>query len=398
MSSFNLFLLWFGAAVSVAEILTGGLLADLGLGKGMTAVVLGHLAGIVPLALAGFIGYRERLPSIKSTRISFGRQGSYLVSVLNVLQLVGWTAVMVQQGGMAVNELTKAMWSLDNASLAMAGVGGLVGLWVLVEMQGFRLMNMVAVALLFGLTIAMSFVVFGQPAAGGVASPQAVAPFGMGFELSIIMPLSWFPLIADYTSQARTRTGSWLAPCLGYLLGSTWMYAIGLFGAVHTGSADPTGMMLAAGLGTTALLVVILATVTTTYLDVYSAAISTGNVVPGLDRRVVSLVYTALGTGLALAVPSDLYMDFLYLIGSVFAPLVAVLLIDYFVLRTDRRDHLLDLTATASLAVGVVFYHLIKSADIPIGPTLATIAFTSVLHPLLRLAGRRQTGRAAAQA
>jgi purine-cytosine permease-like protein len=175
------------------------------------------------------------------------------------------------------------------------------------------------------------------------------------------------------------------------------MYAIGLFGAVHTGSADPTGMMLAAGLGTAAVLVVILATVTTTYLDVYSAAMSTGNVLPGLDRRAVSLVYTAVGTGLALAVPSDLYIDFLYLIGSVFSPLVAILLVDYFVLGTDRRGRLLDPAAALSLVAGVAFYHAIKALDIPVGPTLATIAFTSVLHPLLRLAGRRLAGASAAQ-
>ncbi|MBE0557480.1 MAG: cytosine permease, partial [Proteobacteria bacterium] len=80
LSGVNLFFLWFGAAVSVAEILTGGYLAELGAVKGFWAIILGHLAGTLLLVLAGLIGFRERLPAIMSTRISFGKQGSYLIS------------------------------------------------------------------------------------------------------------------------------------------------------------------------------------------------------------------------------------------------------------------------------------------------------------------------------
>ena len=103
LSGVNLFFLWFGAAVSVAEILTGGYLAELGAVKGLWAILLGHLAGTLLLVLAGLIGFRERLPAIMSTRISFGKQGSYLISLINILQLVGWTAIMIIEGGTAMN-------------------------------------------------------------------------------------------------------------------------------------------------------------------------------------------------------------------------------------------------------------------------------------------------------
>ena len=38
-------LIWFGAGVSIAEILTGTYLAPLGFGKGLMAIILGHLIG-----------------------------------------------------------------------------------------------------------------------------------------------------------------------------------------------------------------------------------------------------------------------------------------------------------------------------------------------------------------
>ncbi|WP_202970466.1 cytosine permease [Sulfurospirillum diekertiae] len=92
LSGFGLFTLWFGAAVSMAEIFTGGLLAPLGFSEGLKAILLGHLIGGLILILGGYIGAKSKLPAIMSTRISFGRYGSYLFSLLNVLQLIGWTA------------------------------------------------------------------------------------------------------------------------------------------------------------------------------------------------------------------------------------------------------------------------------------------------------------------
>lgn len=381
LSSWTLLFLWFGASVSVAEILAGGLLAELGLARGLWAIVLGHLVGTGLLVLGGLIGFRERLPAVRSTRISFGRRGSYLVSVANVLQLVGWTAVMLVEGGRAVNAVSSATWGLDSPAGATIVLGALVALWVGVGIRGMKVLNTIAVCLLLGLTVVLSAVLLGRPLPEAAASGGS---FGMGFEMSIIMPLSWFPLMADYTSMAKTRRGSWLAPFSGYFLGSCWMYSIGLLGALSTGEADPTGVMLAANLGLAALMVIGLSTITTTFLDVYSAAESSLNVFEGLPRRTTSVAFAALGTALALVFPIERYIDFLYLLGSVFAPIIAILLSDYFIRKVDMRDKAVDAVALASLALGMTFYHLIKGLDWPMGPTLATIAVTLAVHNVLR--------------
>ena len=382
-SAIGLFLLWFGAAVSVAELLTGGHLAELGLARGMWANLAGHLVGTVLLVLGGLMGYRERLPAVMSFRLSLGRQGSWIVSLLNVLQLVGWTAVMVQQGGQALDGLLRSLWGIGNVALATWSLGLLVGLWAMSEAWGLRALNMLAVLLLLGLTAVLGIVVLGQPVA---ASAPAAAPLGLGLELAVIMPLSWFPLIADYTSNARSAKAAWLTPFAGYFLGSTAMYAIGLRGALATGTADPTPMLLAAGLGLAALLVVVLSTVTTTFLDVHSAAVSWENIFPRAPRKIVSALAALTGTFLAVSLPSELYLDFLYLLGSIFAPVVSVVLIDYWLLRVDRRDRAIDLAALASLAAGFAFHRLALGWSLPMGPTLGCILFTAALHVAMRLA------------
>jgi putative hydroxymethylpyrimidine transporter CytX len=383
LSGINLFFLWFGASVSVAEILTGGYLAELGAAKGLWAILLGHLSGTLLLVLAGLIGFRERVPAIMSTRISFGQQGSYLISVINILQLVGWTAIMVIEGGTAMNVIAASLWHFDHPALMSCLVGFLVGLWVFWGVKGFKRINTLAAGLLLILTISMSWVVFTHPAAAAVAVKQKGA-FGMGFELSIIMPLSWFPLISDYTSLARTKKGALIAPFCGYFVGSCWMYVIGMAGGLLSGSPDPTKIMLAANLGLTALAILGLSTVTTTFLDVYSAGISLINIFPKVNDRMAAVGFTIIGTAIALIFPIERYTDFLYLLGSVFSPLIAILLTDYFVIRCDHRGRQADAVATVSLAAGIAFYYLIKAQALPVGSTLTTIVFTAALHFVLR--------------
>ena len=53
-------LIWFGAGVSLAEILTGTYFAPLGFGKGLAAVIIGHMIGCAMLFAAGLIGSQER--------------------------------------------------------------------------------------------------------------------------------------------------------------------------------------------------------------------------------------------------------------------------------------------------------------------------------------------------
>lgn len=382
LTSLNLFFLWFGASVSVAEILTGGYLADLGVSKGMWAIILGHLVGTSLLVIAGVIGFMERLPSIMSTRISFGKQGSYLISIINILQLIGWTAIMIIEGGRAINVVTSSLWNFDNIAAQSVLMGLLIGIWVISGFQGFKKLNMAAVSLLLILTIVLTVVICRQ--APDLSNIKNTGFFGTGFELSIIMPLSWFPLIADYTSMSESKKGAWIAPFAGYFTGSCWMYAIGMFGGIYSGSPDPTGMMLAANLGLIALMIIGLSTVTTTFLDVHSAAISLLNIFPKIKRGLAGAVFALLGTLLAIFFPIEQYTSFLYILGSVFSPLISILLTDYFILKTDSRNKKADPVAAASLAAGIIFYYLIKPVQLITGPTLATILFTFVLHYIFR--------------
>lgn len=377
--------LWFGAAVSIAEILTGGLLAPLGFQSGVMAIVIGHVVGVIILVLGGIIGTQERIPAIISTRISFGVYGSYLFSVLNVLQLVGWTAVMIIAAARSANEISKMLWGTDQLSLWSMGIGGLVLLWIALGREGgLKKVNMLAVFLLFGITVLLSNVVFKDSTALS-APPIGGMSFGEALELSVIMPLSWLPLIADYTRFAKSRTSAALGSGLGYFIGSCWMYLIGLGAAIIAGNPEPSAMMLAANLGLSALGIIVLATVTTTFLDAYSAGVSFANIFPKLDEKRIALVMTVIGTGIALWVNIEQYENFLLAIGSVFAPLFTVLLTEYFIIKNRqlRPDLLVNWSALAVWALGVIMYHQFITMEFVLGATIPVLLFTSVLYKII---------------
>ncbi|HZK56601.1 MAG TPA: putative hydroxymethylpyrimidine transporter CytX [Desulfosporosinus sp.] len=382
MSMFNFTTLWFGAAISVAEILAGGLLAPLGFKMGLLAILLGHLVGTTLLVLAGIIGTTERIPALVSTRISFGTYGSYLFSVLNVLQLLGWTAVMIVVGARSVNEITTTLWAFDHLSVWSLIIGAFIMLWIgLGKDIGWKKANNIAVILLFILTMVLSVIIFRNQGLFSHAGSGDM-PFGLGLELAVVMPLSWLPLISDYTRFAKTKGGGAWGSWLGYFFGSSWMYMIGLGAAIVYSSPDPSTMLLAVNLGLVALGIIVLATVTTTFLDAYSAGVTLLNIFPKMNEKFVALVMTAIGTGLAIIVNIEGYESFLYAIGSVFAPLFAILLTDYFLLKTKIiQDDLLINWGTLTLcALGTVLYYQFIKLDFVLGATIPVMLIISIIH------------------
>ncbi|MBO5551500.1 MAG: cytosine permease, partial [Lachnospiraceae bacterium] len=107
-SVFENALIWFGAGVSLAEIQTGTYLASLGFLKGVAAVILGHLIGCGLLFAAGLIGAGTKKSAMETVKGSFGKKGAVFFSVLNVLQLVGWTAIMIYDGALSADSVFSA--------------------------------------------------------------------------------------------------------------------------------------------------------------------------------------------------------------------------------------------------------------------------------------------------
>lgn len=422
LTSFQSALIWFGAGVSIAEILTGTYFAPLGFAKGLAAILTGHVIGCVMMFLAGIIGGRTRRSAMETTKMSFGKKGGAFFAALNVLQLVGWTAIMIYDGA----DATKSLFGGSSGGLLSGSflwclvIGGLILFWIAVGITNLGIINQISMSALFILSIVLSVIIFRGGAGSAAPAAGDAISFGSAVELAVAMPLSWLPLISDYTREAEKPLAATAASVVTYGLISVWMYVIGMGSAIYTGESNIANVLAAAGLGAAALVILILSTVTTTFLDAWSAGISAESLTesseaaaPGnaeetaaegrkeapdgavntaaegarkhfrFDGRKTAFAVTILGIVLAALFNMDDITPFLYLIGSVFAPMIAVQIADYFILRQDHFEEKCSVRSMLVWTAGFVLYRLLMRVDLPLGNTLPDMLITTALAVLV---------------
>lgn len=402
MSSLAVGLMWAGIAISVAEIWAGSQLGEAGLVWGVVIILAGHLLGGLVLSAAGCIGTRYGVMSMQSTRLVLGNRGSALPSLLNVVQLVGWATYMLALSG-------------DIGAAVGAGVGGVVAsrvFWIVLIgagtlawsfLVGSRHLKWVHYGVVFGLlglSVLLTWIALDgrhYPLAGPALRPLSAGRGMLLLDLVIAMPISWVPLIADYSRLARRERGAFWGSFIGYGLASSWMYLIGLVVCLASGSSDPATTLLELmgrlGLALPAMVLVFASTITSDFPDIYSSACSLLNI----DRR-IKPAYTMWATGLltivlALFLDRGTYEGFLVLIGTVFVPLFALVLAEYFVVRRQRLDGI-DFETGAGLvfsrgfrpgglvvwAIGSAVFLLARQAEFVLGGSISSFLVTAALH------------------
>lgn len=372
-SVFSNSLIWFGAGVSIAEIVTGTYLASLGMSKGILATIIGHLIGCTLLFLAGIIGAKTKKSSMETVKISFGQKGSILFSVLNVVQLAGWTAIMIYDGALSANGIFNTgnwVWCIV--------IGVLIIVWIIIGISNVEKINVVAMTALFILTIVLCKVVFFDNHTITKIAGDGLT-FGAAVELAVAMPLSWLPLISDYTREAEKPVKATAASAIVYGLVSCWMYVIGMGAAIFAQNAGIDQIMLKAGLGIAGLLIIVFSTVTTTYLDAYSAGISSETISHKINGKYMAIVVTVIGTIAAIVYPMDDITDFLYLIGSVFAPMIAIQIADFFILKKSSEEKKVEVVNVVIWIVGFILYRYLMTVDIIVGNTLPDMVVTIII-------------------
>jgi len=183
----------------------------------------------------------------------------------------------------------------------------------------------------------------------------------------VAVAVSFAPLAADYTRHSRSPRAAFAGTLAGYSVTQVLCYVIGLLALVTVAHGNPDdiyGAFIALPLGLLGFAILAARELDQAFANVYSTAVSTQNLRPLWDRRILAGVIAALTTAGALWLNIADYENFLTLIGSVFVPMSAVLIADYFVTSRGRWD----LSATSRSrwlmllpwAAGFVTYQLIN--------------------------------------
>lgn len=393
-------LIWFGAAVCIDEIVTGTYAADLGLKNGIFAILLGHLIGCFFLCFAAIIGAKTSKNAMSCVSLSFGNRGNIFFSIINVLQLFGWTIIMLLIGSNLIStnfpNIPLFFWIMLMSIVII--------IWIIADGKYFDIINISAIVILFITILFISYKVLSSNNLlnnsmyfsnstnySGQNSDDYRTSFGSVLELSVAMPLSWIPLISDYVSKAKRPVLTSVLSSISYFIGSSWMYLLGLFATILMGvsnSEESVGKNIFGLLSNVWIIavVIILSTVTTTFLDANSCGESIFAINKKWQkyRKLFSVIIVIFAAVASLVMSSDFFdsfQSFLYLIGAAFAPMIAIMVVDFFILKKNYLSKRLSAKNIIIWLIGFLGYQLAIYNELTtfLGVTVPCILMVSLL-------------------
>ena len=371
--------IWFGVAISVSEIEAGIQIGAMStLNSLWFPLILGHIIGGILLFFVGYIGAQVRLNAMETTKSAFGSYGSKFFATLNVLQLIAWVAVLNAQGATALAGLNLPLsFPITCGILAL-----FVAIWVYVGLQRSSKVTTIVMIVLTLLLAVLSVKLLGfnssniLPISSGIEQ-SAKLGFWNIFEISIAMPISWLPVISDYTKDVEKPFYATIISAIAYTIASLWMYFIGV-AVAGIGMNNIAQAILLMGLGTPGIIIMVLSTVTTNFLATNSAGESAKAIYHIINPKIAGIVVSVMSAILAISGIMDHYINFLYLISSVFAPMAAVLLVSYY-LGKDNDNRVTWYWNIFSWFAGFIIYQIVSMDSVFLGPTLIAIIVSAIL-------------------
>jgi|SRR5579859_393797 len=331
-------LLGFSGAMFVLQPVPGA--AELSLAAGLTAILVGTLVGTLPVAMCAVQGARTGAPAMVLLRGLFGARLSYLPTLINIVQCLGWAIFELVTISAAADAIVTHVAPHMVPHWAFVVFGGLVtGVLTVHPLGAIRVLRRYATVAVLVVMAYLLVEMLRQPLPAFTHGTWS--GFWQATDSVVGAGISWVPLAADYSRHSRTSRDAFAGVTAGYSLTQILCYAIGLFVLVTVAHGDIGqiwGAFIALPVGALAFAVLAVRELDQSFADVYSAAVSVQNLRPLWDRRVLAAVFTAGATAGALWFKIDSYQNFLFLLGAVFVPLSAVLIMDYFVLARGRWD------------------------------------------------------------
>jgi nucleobase:cation symporter-1, NCS1 family len=266
----------------------------------------------------------------------FGARLSYLPTTLNILQCLGWGIFELVTIATAAHTVAPALprW----AYILLAGVA--TALLAIRPLGAIRILRRYVTTAVVIVLAYLFIQLLRHP-----MPPFTHGTWGAGFWVAtdtvVAAAISFAPLAADYTRHSRSQAAAFNGAFFGYGATQTLCYVIGLLALVtvaHGNANDIYGAFIALPLGAIGFGILALRELDQSFANVYSTAASTQNLRPLWDRRVLAIVISAVTTAGALFLNISDYENFLILLGSVFVPMSAVLIVDFFVLAKGHWD------------------------------------------------------------
>ncbi|WDF99765.1 cytosine permease [Pectobacterium carotovorum subsp. carotovorum] len=338
----NVALVHIGMLTALDQFMLGAVLGhSMTLGQAFLAIFIGSaIFGVVTVGL-GYAGMKEGMSgSLLARWCGFGRIGSVLIGLVIAVSLIGWFGV---QNAVFAKALNFAM--ADKLGFGWSAALSGIALTLLVAF-GFRALRFTAKIAVPMFVIVVGYISIMTLSGHNIAELIASAPNGEAISISagatmvvggcIVASL----ITPDMTRYSQKGKHVFWMTMLSIIVGEFMVNGLAIIIARALNTADVVTIMsqAAGGIG---LIAVIFSTLRVNDINLYSSSLGIANAIEGVTGKKlryvsITLVIGLIGTLLSVAGILDRFIDFLTLLGVLFPPIIGVMLIDYYILRTHE--------------------------------------------------------------
>lgn len=432
-SYWDMFATWVGANANNGTWYVGGVIAACGFATASTALIVVGIITYLLLALSGYMGYQTGLPAMALTRASFGLKGSFLPSIINVVQFIGWAAVNTFIAATSISYILHDIlnWPVYGKPGGLKGlILGIIVMSILhllsISMgeRSVQIIERIGIILVFVLVIWECVVVFQHVSFSQIIAwrppHQLQMSSGQAVDVLAAFNLAWVTAASDFTRFAKKKRSATRAPFWGANLGLIWFAMIGVISTIATAitlnhfdanNSDPSTIASKLGLGVLAMLVIIITSTTANAVNLMSAGSALTNMTKRLSLT-VSIVLVTLVAVVVTFIPIfyatflDVFTAFLDGIGMFLGPEIAIFLVDYYIVTKQDYDvaHFairegkywytggINWIAIISWIVAVAAYGYLKTVAIiadSIGATFVSMLIAAIIYIVLSKLIRR---------
>jgi cytosine permease len=341
-STFDIAMVCCGFCICMSGLFTGAAMAGgLSLKEAIFASIIGNLILSLYSGAIGYAGAKEHVATSMLARYSFGRQGSYVISLALALTMLGWYSVQVGFFGDTIHAMLPNAGFITKPPVAAFWGGILMLVTAYVGYKGLSLLSMVAVPLI--VIVAVVGVAAAVNSTGGWAQVLAIEPAKpLSIGTAIVMVVGSFAAGGsaqpDITRYAKTPKAALQGTFIGYFMANMFIILAGFITCLATGNGDLPSAMLRLGLGVPALLVLVAAQWTTNDNNLYTASLGLSNILR-VKKSYLVLVSGVLATIVGAAGLANYFVDWLIVLGTTMPPMAGIIVADYFLLSKQKYEY-----------------------------------------------------------
>ncbi|MFT8322379.1 cytosine permease [Sporolactobacillus nakayamae] len=424
MNFFDMLATWTGANANNGTWYVGGVVGAAGFGGALIVTLVSNPIAYLLMAIIGFMGYKIGTSTMSLVRPSLGIRGSYILSIFNALQYIGWTAINTFLAAISISFILSELIQAPPYGASGGNKTMLIGIVIMTILHFLSIMmghksvkfvERIGMVLILILGVWEMVAVLSQVSLEQIIhwQPKETShmPIGTAMDTMAAFSLGWIPVIADFTRYTKRKVDATIAPLVGANIGLFWFVFVGLVSTIGTAlstgvydpnNSDPSTIASKLGLGVIAFLIIIFTSTTANAIDLMGAGISITNLNKKF-KSIPALFISTILAGILTVVPLyfgnflGAFETLLNYINMVFGPIFGIMIVDFFLLKKidycveelDKKGgkywyfHGFNLASVFSWGICIGFYLIgnrIGLFSSTIGVTFPTIALSAILY------------------